>query len=121
MQSLSGNRTHVPDPLVTQLKEYHIDKDVLGRKDWKRMTPLERECLRQDLLARLAAMEPERTEGIEIMALIALAGTGTRMGSADRIRSEMERLRATGVEGNREFFTDLIAEFEAGKVRGRRR
>ena len=87
------------------------------------MTPLERECLRQDLLTRLvrlAAMEPERTEGIEIMALIALTGTGTRMGLADRIRSEMEKLRAMGVEGNMEFVTDLIAEFEAGKVRGRK-
>jgi hypothetical protein len=106
-----------------QLREHHIEKDVLGRKDWKRTTPLERECLRQDLLTRLtrlAAMEPERTEGIEIMALITLTGPGTQMGLTDRIRSEMAKLRAMGVEGNIEFVTDLMAEFGAGKVRGRK-
>jgi hypothetical protein len=100
-----------------------IDKDALGRKDWKRMTPLEGECVRQDLLTRLvrpAAMEPKRTEGIEIMALIALTGAGTRMGLTGRIRSEMAKLRATGVQGNMDFVTDLMAEFEAGKVRGRK-
>jgi hypothetical protein len=32
----------------------------------------------------------------------------------------MEKVRATGVEGNMEFVTDLTAEFGAGKVRGRK-
>ena len=55
------------------------------------------------------------------MALISFTEIGSLMGMADRIKSEMERLRATGVEGSIDLVTDLIEGFEARKVRGKRR
>lgn len=112
------------DLLSLLMKGAMVDMDARAQKPWKRMITLERECLRQDLLTRLvrfAAMEPKGMEGLHVMALISFTEIGSLMGMADRIKSEMERLRATGVEGSIDLVTDLIEGFEARKVRGKRR
>jgi hypothetical protein len=93
-----------------------VDKDIRVQKSWKRMTVLERECLRQRLLTRLvqfAVMEPDEMEGVQFVTLISLTEVGSLLGMSDLVKCEMERLRATGIEGNIDLVTDLIEEFEA--------
>ena len=98
--------------------------DARIQKDWNQLTALGQECMKQDLLTRLmrlAVMDPEKMEGLEVMALITLVDAGNKLKLAERIRSEMKELKAAGVEGNTEIIMDLLAEFDRRKSRRRKR